>query len=69
MKQLRLFTFPKKKQTRLFTLPADYIDDIKLNLRNLSSLEKYAIRKNVWDNYYLISRFKGQSHVFYGISS
>ena len=45
MKQLRLFAFPKKKQTRLFTLLADYIDDIKLNLRNLSSLENMQSEK------------------------
>ena len=64
MKQLRLFTLPKKKQSRLFVLPYDMIDDIKLDLRNLSSLEKYAIRKNAWDGYYLVSRFKGQEHVF-----
>ena len=55
---------PKMKQTRLFNLPVTYIDDLSLNLRNLSDLEKYAITKKVWDGYYLISRFKGRENVF-----
>ena len=73
MKQLRLFTPPKKNKARLLTLPIAYIDDNKLkkytnehnlDLTNLSSVEKYAVNKNVWDGYYLVSRFKGRMHVF-----
>ena len=61
---MRLLIKPKMKQTGLFPLPVTYIDDLSLNLRNLSNLEKYAITTNVWDGYYLISRFKGREHVF-----
>ena len=69
MKQLRLFAFPKKKQTRLFTLLADYIDDIKLNLRNLSSLENMQSEKMSWMVIILFRDLKFNRMFFYGKSS
>ena len=40
------------------------IDYDSLDLTNLAMLKRFALRNNVWEGYYLISKYKDQEHVF-----
>lgn len=55
------------KQLKLFNRIPHYYDQYCLNLKDLTYLEQSALKINYHEGSYLIARYKGQEHVFYGI--
>ena len=61
------FCLGTMKQLKLFNRIPHYYDQYCLNLKDLTYLEQSALKINYHERCYLIARYKGQEHVFYGI--
>ena len=61
-----LYFFLEMKQMKLFLRVAHYYDYYCLNLENVTYLGRCALQIDYGEGCYLIARYKGQDHVFYG---